>query len=117
MPLEGVAERDRALVLDMLLAAERAIRHLDGLDLQAFSDDELRQDAVRHCIVLVGEAARGVSTQARNAHPHIEWQRIVGMRNVLVHDYGAVDENRVWRTVHEKLPGLVEQVHTILEGR
>lgn len=50
------------------------------------------------------------------AHPEIPWREIVGMRNVVVHDYADVDLALVWKTVHEDLPGLVARLAAILEG-
>ena len=66
-------------------------------------------------IQLIGQAARGVSGELQEAHPEIPWREMIGMRNVVVHDYADVDLALVWKTVREDLPGLVGRLNAILE--
>jgi uncharacterized protein with HEPN domain len=44
----------------------------------------------------------------RNAHPEIPWRQIIGQRNVLIHEYGEVKQERIWKTVRENIPQLIE---------
>ena len=62
-----------------------------------------------------GQAARGVSGELQATHPEIPWREMIGMRNVVVHDYADVDLALVWKTVREDLPGLVRRLNAILE--
>ena len=71
--------------------------------------------AVVRAIQLIGQAARGVSGELQAAHPEIPWRVMIGMRNVVVHDYADVDLALVWKTVREDLPGLIERLNAILE--
>ena len=64
---------------------------------------------------LIGQAVRGVSGELQAAHPEIPWREMIGMRNVVVHDYADVDLSLVWKTVREDLPGLIERLNAILE--
>ena len=66
-------------------------------------------------IQLVGQAARGVSQELQTAHPEIPWREMIGMRNVVVHDYADVDLALVRKTVRADLPGLIERLNAILE--
>jgi len=57
---------------------------------------------------IIGEAAGRVSTSFRNAHPEIPWRQIIGQRNVLIHEYGEIKQERIWKTVTENIPQLIE---------
>lgn len=70
--------------------------------------------AVVRALQLVGQAARNVSEETRLAHPGIPWREIIGMRNVVVHDYADVDLSLVWKTVRHDLPPLVERLKGML---
>ena len=110
-------QRDRARLLDMLLAARRARRHVAGLDREAFEVDEKAQDAAVLCLIMVGEAAGRIGPYARRALPRIDWRRIIGMRNILVHDYGGPDLGQVWRTLDADLPNLISELETLIPPR
>ena len=79
-------QRDEALLLDILIAARRAIRFLDGMTWEAFQRSELHQNAVMRPLEIIGEAARRVSQDTRDAYPDIPWDQMVGMRNRLIHE-------------------------------
>jgi uncharacterized protein with HEPN domain len=64
----------------------------------------------------IGEAAARLSDTARGQCPHIPWQDIVGMRNLLIHEYSGISPTRVWMTVVRDVPVLKACVSLILEG-
>jgi uncharacterized protein with HEPN domain len=77
---------DRERLLDILESVERIeAQTVRGRD--AFADDELAQTAVIRWVEIIGEAARGVSEELREAHPEVPWRQMVAMRNVLIHGY------------------------------
>jgi uncharacterized protein with HEPN domain len=108
-------KRDDAAIADIVAFARRAERHLRGFDEAMFANDETAQDAVIRCLGVIGEAAGRVSAETRTAHPGVPWSAIVGMRNRLVHEYGAVDSDEVYKTVAEDLPRLLEQLGPLPE--
>ena len=80
-----------------------------------FDADEMIQVWVVHHIEILGEAAGAVSRSLRQEHPEIPWQRIVGMRNILAHQYFGIDLDRVWSVVTNDLPLLRTQMTALLE--
>jgi len=100
-------------VSHMLDSAKRAIRLLQGRSRADFDADETLRLALTRLIQMIGEAARRVPSSFCDLHPAIPWKAIVGMRNKLVHDYLGVDEQMVWSTVSQELPGLVRELEKV----
>lgn len=98
----------------MRLQAERAQRFLGARTLAEFQADELVQAAVIRTVEVIGEAARQVSEESRRRAPEIPWTLIIGMRNILVHDYGAVDLEKVYDVVHDHVPTLLSQLAALI---
>ena len=107
-------ERDLVKCEDMRLYAERTREFLGSRSLEEFVDDEMAQDAIVRCIEVIGEAARLVSEETRRRAPDIPWSLIVGMRNVLAHDYGTIDLERVYGVVTEQLPELLTRLRVLI---
>ena len=107
-------ERDPAYLLDIVLAARRAIGFLGDRDADTLAADEVVLSAIEHSLIVIGEAAGRVSPSFRDQHPDIALGKATGMRNFLVHDYGRIDVAEVWRTVHDDLPGLIAALEALL---
>lgn len=105
---------DRQRLRDILEAIERIEPYARG-GREEFEADELVHTFVVHYIQLIGEAAGALSQELTSAHPQVPWSEITGMRHVLVHDYFAIDLERVWLTVERDLPELKRQISAILE--
>ncbi len=104
---------DRVRLADILEAIERVERYADR-GRGAFDADELIQTWIVHHLQIIGEAARGLSDGLRSAHGEIPWPQIVGMRNILVHDYFGIDAEEVWTAAVRDLPLLKAQVEALL---
>jgi uncharacterized protein with HEPN domain len=109
-------ERDLAYVWDMLDAARRAERLIAGMDFAAFVDDERTSLAIERLLENIGEAARHVSPTLQDGHPEIPWQGIIGMRNVLAHQYGVVDQGKVWTAAKDGIAALLPLLESLLPG-
>jgi uncharacterized protein with HEPN domain len=98
---------DRVYLGHMLDSARKARSLMRGKTHVDFQADEVLRLAVMHLLQIIGEAAGQISGEGRSARPGIPWPEIVGMRHRVVHDYLGVDEEIVYRTVVEDLPGLI----------
>src|SRR5690242_18240614 len=105
--------RDDAYFLDMLLASRQIVEFASGLSRDAFNQSKLHQYAIVRSIEIIGEAAKNVSDEARNAHPEIEWASIIGLRNRVVHEYSNIDLDIVWFVITIKAPELIQQLTPI----
>ena len=98
----------------MLDAAREAIAFAEGRTRPDLDGDRILALALVKAIEIVGEAATTVNPRARDRYSTIPWEDIVGMRHRLVHAYFAIDMDRVWDTVIDDLPPLIEALESIL---
>ena len=106
--------RDLVKCEDMRIYADRAIEYLGSRSLEQFMADDMVQSAVVRCIEVIGEAARLVSEDTRGRAPEIPWPLIVGMRHILAHHYGAVNLDKVYEVVKERLPELLKHLPRLI---
>ena len=106
---------DRERLLDIQEAIER-IEKYAGQGSSAFEQDELIQTWIVHHLQIIGEAARALSEQMRDAHPQVPWKEIIGMRNILVHHYFGIDAPVVWSVVENNLQPLKTDVQKIVDS-
>ena len=107
-------ERDLVKCEDMRLHAERAACFLGGRSLDQFLDDEPVQAAVIRCVEMIDEAVKLVSDETRSREPGLPWRLVIGMRDVLAHDYGVVMPGRVYEVVTEHVPELLERLGPLI---
>ncbi len=101
-------QRDAAYLWDMLDAVLTVEQLSSGMDFTQYSNDRRTQLAVERSLEIIGEAAGRVSDLFRNAHSEIPWRQIIGQRNVLIHEYGEIKQERIWKVVVENVPQLIE---------
>lgn len=100
---------------DIVTAIDDARSFTESLDLDDFQASKEKQYAVIRALEIIGEAAAQIPAEIRTAYPTVPWREIVGMRNVVIHNYFGVDEAVVWRTVQEDLPPLKRSIKRILK--
>jgi uncharacterized protein with HEPN domain len=106
--------RDDAYLVDILESAKIALEYVAGKSWDEFYQDMQCQDAVLRRLEIIGEAARHVSPQTQKKYPQIPWRDLTVLRNLVIHQYDAVDINQVWDTTQNRLPLLVEEISKIV---
>ena len=103
--------REYKVYLNDLLEAIRKIeKYTVNLSFDDLANDELIQDAVVRNLEIIGEAVKNIPVEIRNKKPEIEWQKIAGLRDILVHAYFGVDVEIVWDVIITKIPELKKRV-------
>jgi len=105
---------DRERLIDIQQAIV-AINKYAGKGRTTFEREELVQTWVVHHLQIIGEATSKISEGFQDEHPQIPWSKIIGMRNILVHDYFGIDIDIVWQVIKKDLPELAETINQLLQ--
>ena len=105
---------DGVYLWDMLEASRVVISILLDIDLNEFLQDRGRQLSVERGLEIVGEAARRISPEFKNSHTEIPWRDIIGLRNILAHEYAEVDHELLWETGTRDVPKLISQLEKLV---
>ena len=112
-----MSNRDLILLLeDMLESALKIKRYTANLDFESFINDEKTIDAVVRNFEIIGEAANRTDPDFRTINPEIEWKRIRGFRNRIVHDYFGIDYEIVWTIVENDIEELIDQIEILIKA-
>lgn len=100
---------------DILTAANKVLKYTKGLSYDDLIDNDLVSDAVIKNILVIGEATKNISDEIREANPHVEWRKMAGMRDMMIHGYFSINYRIVWDVVQNKIPALKKQMEQLLK--
>jgi uncharacterized protein with HEPN domain len=103
------------LYLEDIKAAVARISDYTPAGEEEFRNSQLLQDAVLRQLLIVGEAVQQLPDDVFQREPGIPWERVVGMRNRIVHGYHNINMDVVWDTVQRDLPTLQAAVERLLQ--
>lgn len=107
-------QRDAAALLDILDSARLILRYVEGRTRADLLNDVGLQDQVARRFEIIGEAAGRLSQETRDRLADIPWRSLVGLRNVLIHEYGEVDYAKLWDIIRADLRHLVAEVEPLV---
>jgi len=102
-------------LLDIRDNGKYAQEFIGGLSLEEFKRDRKTLYAVIRALKIISEAARRLPPELQARHPELPWRAITGAGNVYRHNYDDVEEDYVWRTLHESLPALLTAIAEEIE--
>lgn len=104
-----MSKRDNDLLLeDILEAAQKIAKYCCGLEYADFLNDDKTIDAVIRNFEVIGEASNRIDPDFKLNHPEIEWAKLKGFRNRLIHEYFGVDYQIVWQIVQDDIEPLID---------
>ena len=88
-----------------------------GISKENFIKDKKTQSAVIRELEVIGEATKNLPSNFINKHPNIEWKKIAGLRDKLIHHYFGVNVERIWKVVEDEIPKLKKEIKEILKTK
>lgn len=92
------------------------LERTQSLEFGQFTADDVLTRACTRSVEIIGEAVKNLSSEFRKTHGHVEWQRIAGMRDRLIHGYFDVDLTILWDVVQHRVPELKQHVEALLKS-
>jgi uncharacterized protein with HEPN domain len=107
-------ERDISYLWDMRKYALEITEIIKGVPHAKFVENKTIRYAIERLLLIVGEAANHVSKGFQEKHPEIEWAQIIGLRNILAHEYGEVKMDKIYLAATKSIPVLLENLEPLL---
>lgn len=101
------------LIEDIVDSGNKILEYTSGLTFEEFIKDTKTIDAVIRNFEIIGEAANRIPDSYKEEHPQIDWHRIRGFRNRIVHDYFGIDYGIVWQIKESFLPQMLTLINQI----
>lgn len=99
---------------DIITAIGKINKYTKGVSFEALARDSKTLDAVIRNLEVIGEATKKIPKEIRDKYPSIEWKKICGLRDMLIHEYFGIDIVIIWDITQSKLPLLEARIKTIL---
>ena len=111
-----MSKRTPGLLLeDIQESAEKILEYIENMSFEEFSKDNKTIDAVIRNFEIIGEASNLLPDKIKDKYPEIEWHRIRGFRNRVVHDYFGVDLQIVWKITSDQIPSLISEITSAIQ--
>ena len=100
---------------DILNSIKKIEDYIKDYSFESFSSKSIVVDAVLRNLEIIGEAVKKIPSGITNDYSEIEWKKIAGFRDIVIHAYGNVDLNIVWDIIKNKLPELKKTVEKMIK--
>lgn len=97
-------------IKDIKNSCAKIIRITSDLDFKTFCRDEILYDAVIRNLEIIGEAAKNLSPNIRSTFPEVDWKKVSGLRDILIHAYFSIDNVILWDIIKNKIPELLHHL-------
>jgi uncharacterized protein with HEPN domain len=104
-------------LFDILQAAKNLKRFSEGKTFSQYESDALLRSAIERQFEIIGEALRRLAKEDPETAARVsEYERIISFRNILIHGYAEIDDRIVWDILQSKLPALLRDVESLVDG-
>ncbi len=88
---------------------------VEGLRFEELTGDKVLQRASVRSLEVIGEASKNVSEELKEKYDQVDWRKIAGLRDKLIHHYFGVDWDILWDVIQNRIPSLETEIAAILE--
>lgn len=96
-------------VNDIISSIEKIREYVADMTYEEFERDNKTQDAIIRNLEVIGEAVKGIPDEIRLSMTEIDWRKIIGLRNLLIHEYFGISLPIVWDVICNKLDELYDE--------
>jgi len=108
--------KDPVILLKFILESiENLEKYMLDVDEEAYTSDIEKQDAAERRLQVIGQAIIQLPQEMKDRHPEIEWHKIAGLRNRIVHDYLDIDHDLIWHIIDESVPEFKIQITGLIQ--
>ena len=109
------ADEDLGYIWDMHDAACQVREFSKGKSFEDYRQNKMLRLAVERLLEIIGQAAGKVSQELRDSYPQPPWRKIIGLRNLLAHEYGEIKDEKIYLVALKDILPLIDQLAQILE--
>ncbi len=109
-------EKDKGYLWDIEDACKDILHFLKNTTHHEFINDKMKRFAVERQLLVIGEAANHLSKNCIESNPNIPWKLIIGLRNIIAHEYGEILVDRIYKISKENISELKNDVSKLLRG-
>jgi len=110
-----IPKKELSYLLDIYACCKNVIEFTRGIRYYQYSKDKMRKSAVERQLEIVGEASNRLSKSTQSELNHIPWSEIIGLRNMIAHEYDEVKHEKIWRISKKHIPALLRDLKKIKE--
>ncbi len=107
---------DKIRIQHILDAISEIESYTKNVEIEEFSTNSMMLNATLRQLEIIGEASNRLSESFKQRYQHIYWKKIIGLRNLVIHEYFGVDIRMIWNIVQNDLPVLKDDINDIHEN-
>ena len=104
---------DDLLIEDIISSCNKILNYTKDFSEETFKEDDKTIDAVIRNFEIIGEASNKLSEIFKGKNPQIDWFKMTGLRNRLIHDYMGIDLSIIWSVIQNYLQPLKNELENI----